>query len=135
MRIPFIAGNWKMFKTKAEAKAFAEEFSKLYTGTDVKTAICAPYTNLELLVELFKGTDALLHVSKISHERVDKPSDVLKIGDVIKVKVTEIDEKGRVNVSAKELLPKPEKSNDSETEKKSNGSFGGEKRFFKKKES
>lgn len=57
MRIPFIAGNWKMFKTKAEAKAFAEEFSKLYTGTDVRTAICAPYTDLELLVELFKGTD------------------------------------------------------------------------------
>ena len=56
MRIPFIAGNWKMFKTKAEAKAFAEEFKALYGGTDVKAAVCAPYTNLELLVELFAGT-------------------------------------------------------------------------------
>lgn len=57
MRIPFIAGNWKMFKTKAEALAFAEEFKNLYRGTDVQTAICAPFTNLEALVEAFKGTD------------------------------------------------------------------------------
>lgn len=56
MRVPFIAGNWKMFKTKAEAAAFAEEFRNLYKDTDVQTAICAPYTNLELLVEMFKGT-------------------------------------------------------------------------------
>ena len=60
-------------------------------------------------VNLFEGTDGLLHVSQISHERVNLPSDVLKIGDTIKVVVTEIDEKGRVNVSAKALLPKPEK--------------------------
>lgn len=56
MRIPFIAGNWKMFKTKAEAKAFAEEFKSLYHGTDVQTAICAPFTDLEALVEIFRGT-------------------------------------------------------------------------------
>lgn len=56
MRVPFIAGNWKMFKTKAEAAAFAEEFRNLYKDTDVQTAICAPYTDLELLVEMFKGT-------------------------------------------------------------------------------
>ena len=53
------------------------------------------------------GTDGLLHISKISHNRVDKVEDVLKIGDKIEVKVTEIDSKGRVNVSAKALLPKP----------------------------
>ena len=44
-------------------------------------------------VELFPGTDGLLHVSKISYERVEKPEDVLNIGDIIKVKVTEIDDK------------------------------------------
>ena len=60
-------------------------------------------------VELFEGTNGFLHVSQISHERVDAPSDVLKIGDTIRVVVTEIDEKGRVNVSAKALLKKPEK--------------------------
>ncbi|MEE0741767.1 MAG: triose-phosphate isomerase [Emergencia sp.] len=56
MRIPFIAGNWKMFKTKKEALAFAEEFKSLYRDTDIKTAICAPYTQLDTLVEVFKGT-------------------------------------------------------------------------------
>lgn len=56
MRIPFIAGNWKMFKTKAEAREFAEAFRRLYKGTDVRTAICAPYTDLDMLVEMFRGT-------------------------------------------------------------------------------
>jgi triosephosphate isomerase (TIM) len=56
MRIPFIAGNWKMFKTQKEARAFAEEFKALYGGTDVRAAICAPYLDLPLLVELFKET-------------------------------------------------------------------------------
>ena len=57
MRIPFIAGNWKMFKTRAEAEAFALEFKELYQGTDVRTAICAPFTDLDTLVKLFEGTD------------------------------------------------------------------------------
>lgn len=56
MRIPFIAGNWKMFKTQKETRAFAEEFKTLYGGTDVRAAICAPYLDLPILVELFQGT-------------------------------------------------------------------------------
>lgn len=58
-------------------------------------------------VNLFSGTDGLLHISKINHERIDKVEDVLKLGDIVKVKVMEIDDRGRVNVSAKALLPKP----------------------------
>ena len=57
MRIPFIAGNWKMFKTGREIVTFAEEFKALYQDTDVKTAICAPYVYLGLLKNLFSGTD------------------------------------------------------------------------------
>ena len=56
MRIPFIAGNWKMFRTRAEAEAFALEFKELYQGTDIKAAICAPFTDLETLVKAFEGT-------------------------------------------------------------------------------
>ena len=59
-------------------------------------------------VELFPGTDALVHVSDMRWERVEKPSDLYKIGDMVDVKVTEIDDKGRVNASIKELLDKPE---------------------------
>ena len=87
-------------------------------------------------VELWPGHDALLHVSKISHERVDKPEDVLHIGDKIKVKVTEINDKG-VSVSAKDLLPKPEKKEKDKEEKVSEPKpekKHGEVRFFKKKD-
>lgn len=65
MRIPFIAGNWKMFKTKAEALSFAEEFKRLYQGTDVQTAICAPFTNLEALVEAFKDTKIMVGAQNV----------------------------------------------------------------------
>lgn len=58
-------------------------------------------------VNLFPGTDGLLHISKINDERVNKVEDVLNIGDTVRVKVTEIDDRGRVNVSAKALLPRP----------------------------
>ena len=61
-------------------------------------------------VELFKGTDGLLHISKIDHKRIDKVEDVLNLGDIVKVKVVEIDDRGRVNVSRKALLPREEKT-------------------------
>ncbi|WP_145419962.1 polyribonucleotide nucleotidyltransferase [Staphylococcus hominis] len=54
-------------------------------------------------VELFPGKDALLHISKISKDRINKVEDVLKIGDTIEVKITEIDKQGRVNASHKVL--------------------------------
>lgn len=57
MRTPFIAGNWKMFKSSEEAVAFAEEFKTLYQDTDVKTAICAPFIHLHLLKKAFEGTE------------------------------------------------------------------------------
>lgn len=66
-------------------------------------------------VNLFPGTDGLLHISKINHERVNKVEDVLNIGDTIRVKVTEIDDRGRVNVSAKALLPRPRPEKKEET--------------------
>lgn len=56
MRIPFIAGNWKMYKNIADAKEYAMKFKTLYHGTDVKTAVFAPYPQLPLLIEEFKGT-------------------------------------------------------------------------------
>lgn len=56
MRIPFIAGNWKMYKTKKEAMEFAVSFKQLYKDTDIRAAICAPFTQLDTLVEAFRGT-------------------------------------------------------------------------------
>ena len=56
MRTPFIAGNWKMFKTPKEAKKFADEFKKIYKASDVRVAIATPFTDLDVLVKAFKGT-------------------------------------------------------------------------------
>ena len=56
MRKPFIAGNWKMYKTAAAAEEFAAEFKKIYTPSDVRVAIAAPYTQLWALKKAFEGT-------------------------------------------------------------------------------
>ena len=86
-------------------------------------------------VELFPGTDGLLHVSKIDYKRVEKPEDVLKLGDVIKVIVTEIDEKGRVNVSHRDLMEKPEGWDEEQRAKRAaRERRDGEKRVFRKRE-
>ena len=68
MRKKIIAGNWKMFKTKAEAEAFAEEFKNLYSGTDVQAAICAPFTALDTLVESFKETEIKVGAQNVHFE-------------------------------------------------------------------
>lgn len=57
-------------------------------------------------IELFEGTNGFLHVKDVAWDRTDKVSDVIKPGDIVKVKVTQITDKG-VNVSRKVLLPRP----------------------------
>ena len=68
MRKPLIAGNWKMFKTTAEALTFANEFKKLYSGTDVGAAICAPFTQLAALADAFKGTEIKIGAQNMHFE-------------------------------------------------------------------
>jgi polyribonucleotide nucleotidyltransferase len=57
-------------------------------------------------VELVPGKEGLVHISQIAHERINKVSDVLSVGDKVNVKVVEIDRQGRVNLSRKALLPR-----------------------------
>lgn len=68
IRIPLIAGNWKMYKITAEARAFAEEFSKIYRDTDVRAAICAPFTQLTALKEAFAGTNVKVGAQNVHFE-------------------------------------------------------------------
>ena len=56
---------------------------------------------------LLPGKDGLLHISQIAHERVEKVTDYLSEGQIVKVKVLETDEKGRVKLSMKALLDRP----------------------------
>ena len=59
-------------------------------------------------IEIMPGTEALLHVSEMRHTRVEKPEDVVKKGDRVTVKLVDRDERGRLRLSMKALLPKPE---------------------------
>lgn len=68
MRKPFIAGNWKMHKTVEEAAEFARRFKELYVPSDVQVAICAPFTQLSLLVEAFKGTGIKVGAQNMHYE-------------------------------------------------------------------
>lgn len=80
MRIPIIAGNWKMYKTTKEAVAFAEEFKKLYKGTDVQAAICAPFTQLEKLVSAFKGTGIKVGAQNVHFEEQGAFTGEISVG-------------------------------------------------------
>jgi polyribonucleotide nucleotidyltransferase len=75
---------------------------EIFTGKVVRLEDFGAFINL------LPGKDGLVHVSEISWGRTNKPGDVLNIGDEVQVKVKEIDNLGRVNLSMKALLPKPE---------------------------
>ena len=69
-------------------------------------------------VELWPGCEGLVHISALEHHRVNKVEDVVQVGDEIVVKLLKIDEKGRLVLSRKELLPKPEKKEKEPKEEK-----------------
>ncbi len=65
-------------------------------------------TDFGAFVEVLPGTDGLLHISEIAHQRIERVEDVLKEGDIVEVKVLSIDRDGKIRLSRKELLPLPE---------------------------
>jgi len=77
------------------------EIGKVYEGAITKIL------DFGALVNLMPGKDGLLHISQISHERINKVTDVLAEGQIVKVKVMELDEKGRVKLSMRALLDRP----------------------------
>lgn len=78
------------------------EIGKIYTGkvVDIHDFGC--------FVRLWEGCEGLVHVSQLANERVEKPSDVVSVGDEILVKAIGYDKKGKLNLSRKEALPKKE---------------------------
>ncbi len=85
-------------KHAIEQIVFVPEVGSLYYGRVVRLMQFGAF------VELAPGKDGLVHISKLANKRVEKVEDVCKIGDMMWVKVTEIDEKGRVNLSHKDAL-------------------------------
>ena len=88
-------------KKRIEAITAEVEIGQIYEGTVLKLL------DFGAIVSLLPGKDGLLHISQIAHERVNAVGDFLKEGQVVKVKVVECDEKGRVRLSMKALIDAP----------------------------
>lgn len=125
-----------------KAKSIIENLIREAKVGEVYDAVVSEVRESFAFVTLFPGTEALLHVSQLSWERVANISDALHKGDTIKVKVINIDDAGKVKVSAKECMEKPEgyvepkkqprtRSND----KKKTESGNVERRVFRRKAS
>lgn len=74
---------------------------------DVYEGTVARIMKFGAFVDIGGGKEGMIHISKLAHERVENIEDVVEIGDKVKVKVIEIDDKGRINLSRKALLPRP----------------------------
>ena len=88
-------------KRRIEEITAEVEIGKIYEGPVTKIL------DFGALVNLLPGKDGLLHISQIAHERVERVADYLQEGQIIKVKVMETDEKGRVKLSLKALTERP----------------------------
>jgi polyribonucleotide nucleotidyltransferase len=89
-------------KKRIEEITAEAEVGKVYEGPVTKIL------DFGALVNILPGKDGLLHISQIAHQRVEKVEDFLKEGQIVKVKVLETDEKGRIKLSMKALLDRPE---------------------------
>ncbi len=88
----------EMAKQRIQQITAEVEIGKVYEGPITKIL------DFGALVNLLPGKDGLLHISQIAHERVERVSDYLSEGQIVKVKVLETDEKGRIKLSMKALL-------------------------------
>lgn len=89
-------------KARIEEIAAIPEVGKIYEG-EVKTI-----KDFGAFVQILPGTDGMVHISELAHHRVNKVTDVLKEGDIVKVKVIEIDNRGRIRLSRKAVLEENE---------------------------
>ncbi|WP_027995753.1 polyribonucleotide nucleotidyltransferase [Simplicispira psychrophila] len=93
-------------KRRIEQITAEVEIGKIYEGPVTKIL------DFGALINLLPGKDGLLHISQIAHERVERVSDYLTEGQIVKVKVMETDEKGRIKLSMKVLSERPAGTND-----------------------
>ena len=97
-------GGEALERAKAMIKALTAEpvIGEIYEGTVKST------TAFGAFVEIMPGTEGLVHISELKHGRTEKTEDVVKKGERVKVKLLDRDERGRLRLSMKALLPKPE---------------------------
>ncbi len=105
-------GTITIASTDAERAEFAKQrITEITAEAEVGKVYEGPVTKIldfGALVNILPGKDGLLHISQIAHQRVERVEDFLKEGQVVQVKVLETDDKGRIKLSMKALLDKPE---------------------------
>lgn len=111
-----------------KAIAIIESLTHEVTAGEIYEGTVVRLEDFGAFVQVLPNKDGLVHVSEISWTRVGRPSDVLKLGDKVKVRVKEIDNLGRVNLSIKDLLPKPEGY--AEYQARAGSGFPSDKRGF-----
>jgi polyribonucleotide nucleotidyltransferase len=116
-------GGESLERAKAMVKALTAEpvIGEIYEGTVKST------TAFGAFVEIMPGTEGLVHISELKHGRTEKTEDVVKKGDRVKVKLLDRDERGRLRLSMKALLPKPEGAPDDAGNGGTRGGRGGER--------
>ena len=98
VRIASVDGNsGREAQARIELITADVEVGRIYQGKVVRLM------DFGAFVSILPGKDGLVHISQISHERVEKVSDKLTEGDVIKVKVLEVDRQGRIRLSMRDL--------------------------------
>jgi polyribonucleotide nucleotidyltransferase len=110
-------GGESMERARAMIKALTQEpeIGATYDATVKST------TPFGAFVEILPGTEGLVHISELQHGRTEKTEDVVKKGDRVRVKLIDRDERGRLRLSMKALIPKPEGASEE-------GGDGGERR-------
>ena len=98
------------------AKAIISDLVREAKVGEVYTVPVVRIEKFGAFVHLFNKIDALVHISELAWKRTEHVEDVVKVGDMVTVKIIKIDEKGRIDASIKTLLPKPEKIEDGENE-------------------
>ncbi|MPW25827.1 polyribonucleotide nucleotidyltransferase [Alkalibaculum sp. M08DMB] len=93
-----------------KAKKIIEDLTRQIEVGQVFLGKVARIMKFGAFVTLPGGKDGMVHISKLSHERVNQVEDIVKIGDEITVKVLEVDGQGRINLSRKDTLPDPSKN-------------------------
>ena len=105
-RVTIMHTNYQDIK---KAIALIEDITREAKKGEVYSGKVVRVEKFGCFVQLWPGTDGLCHISKLAHERVAKVEDVCNVGDVITVKVIGIDDRGRIDLSRKDTLPKPKR--------------------------
>ena len=112
-----------------KTKKMIEDITKEVETGKIYNAKVVKVEDFGAFVELWPGCEGLVHVSQLDTKRVEKPSDVVSVGDEIIVKSLGYDNKGRLNLSRKEALPKSESTSEEKPKKEpKKGLFGKSKK-------